>query len=86
MLNLNPPDEPSFVYCFLNLSDLFLKCSSGLLNVAHGFEFRIAYHFARRGLDSAFYLMSRTLKFIFSSCIHCFSLVTIDRYGPVFLL
>src|ERR1019366_10611653 len=53
-----------FVYNFLNLSDLLLNLSSRLFDVAFGFEFRIAGHFACRRFDSTLYLMCRTLNFV----------------------
>src|ERR1039458_9187663 len=51
-LNFNGPDGYLFVYNFLNLSDLLLNLSSRLFDVAFGFEFRIAGHFACCRFDS----------------------------------
>jgi hypothetical protein len=69
-LNFNGPDGYLFVYNFLNLSDLLLNLSSRLFDVAFGFEFRIAGHFACCRFDSTLYLMCRTLNFVFGTCVH----------------
>jgi hypothetical protein len=83
--NFNGPDEYLFVYNLLNLSDLLLKLSSRLFDVAFCFEFRIACHFACRRMapfTSCAVPLSSSLVPVFI----LFSLFCDYWYGLTFLL